>query len=151
MRRTLVQQPFEVDVPSAEAWAGLAQVTRWPEWAPHIKEVRLSPSGGLGPGSAGAFQLRGGLRSTFVMTAWEPPDRWTWIGPALGMTVAYDHRFEPCGPQRTRLIWSLEATGWPVPLFGRLFAAVYRRNLDRAVPRLQAWFVRGEGAAGSAR
>ncbi|HEX4865245.1 MAG TPA: SRPBCC family protein, partial [Acidimicrobiales bacterium] len=90
MRRTLVRESFDVDVPSAEAWAGLAQVTRWPEWAPHIKRVCLSPSDGLGPGSAGAFRLKGGLRSTFVMTVWEPPGRWTWIGPALGMTILYD-------------------------------------------------------------
>ncbi len=37
-----------------------------------------------------------------------------------------------------RITFTVEGAGVGVNIVGRLFAAVYARNLDRAIPRLQA-------------
>jgi uncharacterized membrane protein len=53
MTRATVKRVFEVDAPLEEAWQRLAEVERWPEWAPHITSVTVSPPGELGPTSTG--------------------------------------------------------------------------------------------------
>jgi hypothetical protein len=134
----LVARSFIVDVPSDVAWETLAHVERWPSWAKHIKRVTLHPPGPLTETSSGALQLAGGVRSTFRMEEFEPPHRWQWVGRFLTTLVHYDHRFEIVDSQHTRLVWTVIAEGPGSGSLGRLFGALYTRNLDRAIPRLQA-------------
>ena len=82
--------------------------------------------------------LRNGMTSTFRMTEWNPGRNWKWAGPFLWLRVHYDHRFDPIGPRATRLTWTLDAEGPGASALGRVFAAVYARNLDRAIPRFVA-------------
>jgi len=134
----LVRREFVVDLPLPEAWDRLARVGDWPVWAHHIKSVTLRPSGSLTPSSEGVFRLTGRLRSTFHMETWDPPQRWQWVGRFLTVKVHYDHRFEIDAHQRTRLVWTVAAEGAGAGSLGRLFGAIYARNLDRAIPNLQA-------------
>jgi len=129
---------FVVDVPSEIAWDYLAHVERWPSWARHIKRVTLHPPGPITETSSGALHLVGGIRSTFRMEAFEPPDRWQWAGRFLTTLVHYDHRFETVDSNRTRLVWTVTAEGPGSGSLARLFGVLYARNLDRAIPRLQA-------------
>jgi len=129
---------FEVDVPAARAWAHLARVERWPSWAGHIRSVTLEPPGELSPRTTGVIRLAGGMRSTFRMTRLDPPRSWLWTGRFLWLTVHYDHRFEPLTPERTRVQFVVEVTGVGAGTLGRLFRAIYARNLDRAIPALIA-------------
>ena len=135
---TLVRREFIVDVPLDVAWDHLARVEHWPNWAKHIKRVVLTPPGPLTARSEGKFVLSNGVRSAFRMVAFKPPASWKWMGPFLWLTVHYDHRFEKVDERRTRLVWTVAAEGAGVAIFGRLFAAIYNRNLDRAIPRLVA-------------
>lgn len=48
----------------------------------------------------------------------------------------YDHCFESLSSHQTKLRFVLEASGFGVVFFGQLFAKVYRRNLERAIPLL---------------
>jgi len=134
----LVARSFVVDVPCEIAWDHLAQVECWPSWAKHIKRVTMHPAGPVTETSSGSLHLVGGIRSTFRMEAFEPPNRWQWVGRFLTTLVHYDHRFEPVDPQRTRLVWTVIAQGPGSGSLGRLFGVLYARNLDRAIPRLQA-------------
>lgn len=134
----LVAREFTVDVSVDRAWDHLARVEHWTSWAKHIKQVTLEPSGPLTQTSAGAFRLAGGARSTFRMEIYEPPKRWQWVGRFLTIQVHYDHRFEPVDSEHTRLIWIVTAEGPGSATLGRLFGAIYARNLDRAIPNLQA-------------
>src|SRR5688572_18324334 len=119
---TPIRQEFIVDVPPEDAWQHLARVTQWPRWAKHIKHVELVPAGELTAGSRGIIHLNNGIKSTFQMTEFNLYRNWKWVGPFLWLTVHYDHKFEPIG---------LGAS-----IFGRFFAAIYRRNLKKAIPNL---------------
>ena len=142
MTSATVKRVFEVDAPLEEAWQRLAEVERWPEWAPHITSVTVSPPGELGPTSSGALQIKRLGRNTFRMSVWEPLVRWEWVGGLPGVRIYYDHRFESSGPAATRLEWLVELRGPLAPLIRPVFARMYGRNLDRAIPRLQEWFRR---------
>ncbi len=135
--RELVKREFVVEVPLPRAWDHLAHVEAWTTWARHIKHVTLDPPGPLTNQSAGSFRLAGGARSTFRMEDFEPPTRWQWVGRFLTADVHYDHRFEPIDDGRTRLVWTVTADGLGEGSLGRVFGAIYARNLDKAIPNLQ--------------
>lgn len=96
--------------------------------------------------TSGEIRLKNGIRSTFRMTELREGRSWKWSGPFLWLRVDYDHQFRELDPSRTELTFLVEATGFAVGVFGRLFAAIYARNLDRAIPRLIRT-LEGESAA----
>ncbi len=132
----LLERRFRVKVSVEGAWAHLEQVERWPSWARHIRRVELRPPGVLVPESAGTIWLANGIRSVFRMEDLNPPRNWKWAGPFLWMTVHYDHQFASVGPQESEIRFVLEAEGFGTGVLGRLFAMIYARNLDRAIPLL---------------
>jgi hypothetical protein len=150
MARVAVQRSFDVAVPLEEAWRCLAEVGGWPEWAPHIRLVAVSPSGSLGPSSTGVLRVRRLGRSlrmgqgeepraTLRMSAWEPPEHWDWARGLPWVRIEYDHRFEASGDETTAMTWVVRLDGPLAWLVRPVFAWIYGRNVDRAIPRLQDW------------
>ena len=135
---TLIHREFTVVVPLQTAWYHLARIEQWPSWARHIKQIDLHPPGELGPTSSGVLHLTNGMKPTFRVTEFNPPRSWKWVGSFLWCTVLYDHRFESLDPEHTKLIFIVEAKGFGASILGRLFAWIYRRNLERAIPLLIA-------------
>lgn len=133
---TLIDREFIVKVSSERAWQHLTRLDQWPTWARHIKRIEVQPPGELDNHSSGVIQLANGMKSTFRMTEFNPGRNWKWVGPFVWLTVQYDHRFEPLSSDQTRLRFVLEASGFGVNVFGRVFAKIYRRNLARAIPLL---------------
>jgi len=133
---TLLQREFTVNVPLQRAWDHLARIEQWPSWAPHIKKIELQPPGELGPASTGVIHLANGMKPAFRMTEFNPSRSWKWVGPFLWATVHYDHQFEALDGAHTRLIWVVEAQGFGAGILGRLFAMIYRRHLEKAIPLL---------------
>ena len=133
---TLLRREFTVDRPIEKAWQHLARVEQWPSWAKHIRHVEVQPPGELGPTSTGLIHLSNGVKSAFRMSEFNPYRSWKWVGGFLWLTVHYDHRFEELNSTQTKLTWVVEAKGFGVSVFGRLFAKIYAKNLDRAIPLL---------------
>jgi hypothetical protein len=133
---TLLRREFAVDLPLETAWQHLARVEQWPTWAKHIQQVQVQPAGELGPQSAGVIRLSNGVKSAFTMTEFNPYRNWKWAGRFLWLTVHYDHLFEELNPRQTKLTWVVAGEGFGVSVFGRLFAKIYAKNLDRAIPLL---------------
>ena len=133
---TLIDREFTVNASLEKAWQHLARVDQWPTWAHHIKHIELNPPGELNPQASGFIHLANGIKSTFRMTEFNAYRNWKWVGPFLWLTVEYDHRFKSLNDHQTQLRFVLEASGFGVGLFGRLFAKVYRRNLEKAIPLL---------------
>src|SRR6478672_1792577 len=134
----LIQREFTVDVPLRRAWDHLARIEQWPSRAPHIKRIDLVPPGELGPHSTGVIHLANGMEPAFRMTEFEPPRNWKWVGRFLWLTVIYDHQFEPLDSNQTKLIWVVQAKGFGAGILDRVFARIYRVNLEKAIPLLIA-------------
>ena len=84
----------------------------------------------------GVRHLANGMKSTFQMTEFNPYRNWKWVGPFLWLTIHYDHRFESVNSNQTDVRFVLQASGLGVGFFGWLFAKVYSRNLEKAIPLL---------------
>jgi polyketide cyclase/dehydrase/lipid transport protein len=132
----LLERRFKVRSSLEKAWAHLEKVEQWLSWARHIWCIELRPSGPLRLDSAGTIQLTNGVRSTFRMEELNAGSNWKWTGPFLWLTVHYDHQFRRIGPEETEIGFVLDGEGFGAGVFGRLFAAIYARNLDRAIPSL---------------
>jgi hypothetical protein len=137
--RILVERIFDVGLPSPTVWALLAQVGRWPEWAPHIRRARLHGEGELGPDSEGEFRFRPVGSGRVHMTAWEPPHLWSWRGRVVGLPIVYHHHFQALAGDRTRLRWVVELAGGRRGCRAKAFARAYARIIDRIRPRFVAW------------
>ena len=133
---TLIERGFTVNVSLERAWQKLARLDQWPRWAHHIKRIEVQPPGELGPQTSGVIYLANGMKATFRMTEFNPGHSWKWVGPFLWLTVHYDHCFESLSSHQTRVTFVLEASGFGAGFFGRLFAWVYRRDLEKAIPLL---------------
>lgn len=131
-----LRREFTVELPPEKAWQHLARVEQWPSWARHIKQVEVHPPGELEPESMGRLHLSNGLKPVFKVTEFNPYRNWKWVGNFLWLTVHYDHHFEEVNSTRTKLTWVVEATGFGVSVLGRLFAKIYSKSLDRAIPLL---------------
>jgi hypothetical protein len=143
--KVLIRREFIVDVPVERAWEHLARVEAWPSWAKHIQSVTVEPQGKIAPSTIGVFHLANPLRSgspgpkaRFAMTEFVPKSNWKWVAKFLWLTVHYDHRFEPINDARTKIQFIIGATGFGKLVLGKLFAAIYAKNLDKAIPNLIA-------------
>jgi len=132
----LLERRFRVKIPLEKAWAHLEKVEQWPSWARHIRRIDIRPAGPLGPTSEGAIQLSNGIRSIFRMEELNAGNNWKWAGPFLWITVHYDHRFNRIGPAESEIGFVLDGEGFGAGVLGRVFAAIYARSLDRAIPNL---------------
>lgn len=61
-----------------------------------------------------------------------------WTGRFLWLRVDYDHVIDPAGLQASKVTFRVDVGGLGTAVFGRLFARVYRRNLDKAIPHVVA-------------
>ncbi len=136
----LIQREFIVDVPLEQAWQHLARVEAWPSWAKHIKSVTVEPPGELAPCTVGTLHLTNGMKARFAMTEFVPNRHWKWVSNFLWLTIHYDHRFEPIEDGRTKMQFIIEAKdlGFGKYILGKLYAALYRKILDKAIVNLVA-------------
>jgi hypothetical protein len=72
------------------------------------------------------------------VTQFQDGRRFRWEGSFLWLRLGYDHLVTTDGTGRVRITFTVEGAGVGVTTIGRLFASVYARSLDRAIPRLQA-------------
>ena len=133
--KRIIDNSFVVRAPLEVAWNHVADIENWPSWAKHIRSVVTLPPGPLSLKTRCTITLSNGLKSTFTMTEFDPMQHWKWASRVFGSEVHYDHIFAESEGQ-TRIRFVIDAHGWSVGLLGGIFASIYRKNLDRAVPLL---------------
>jgi hypothetical protein len=136
--KRLLQRTFAVEAPAERAWAELTAAEQWPRWAPHLRSVQVTPPGPVGPGSRATLRLRNRTRASVRVTEFEDGRRFRWEGSFLWMGLGYDHLVRTDAAGRVSITFIVEGAGVGVDTIGPLFASIYARNLDRAIPRLQA-------------
>lgn len=123
-----VDRSVEVEAPLEQAWHQLADGA-----------VAPVSDGELGPTSRGALHIERLGRNSFRMSAWQPPTRWEWVGGLPEGRIYYDHRFRVSGPGINTIAVVGRLARTHVTLTRGVFARVYGRKLDLAIPRLLEW------------
>jgi uncharacterized membrane protein len=136
--RRLLERTFAVEATAERAWAELVAAEQWPRWARHLASVQVTPPGLVGPGSRATLKLTNHTTATVRVTEFQDGRRFRWEGSFLWMGLGYDHLVTTNDAGRVSITFTVDVAGVGVNTIGRLFASVYARNLDRAIPRLQA-------------
>jgi Polyketide cyclase / dehydrase and lipid transport len=136
--KRLLERAFVVEAAAERAWAELLAAEQWPKWAQHLRSVQVTPAGPVGPGSSATLKLTNHTTATVRVTEFQDGRRFRWEGSFLWMGLGYDHLVTTDGTGQVTITFTVDAAGPGVNMFGPLFAGIYARNLDRAIPRLQA-------------
>lgn len=136
--REVLREEITVDRPDTVAWDHMAQLEQWPTWGHHIRRMTPSPPGPLSDSTSVLLHMRNGARTTMVVTEFEPPRRWVWEGRSFMTVTRFEHRFEPVGEGRTRILFLAWMGGPMARPVGWMFGRMMRRYLARGLPKLKA-------------
>jgi hypothetical protein len=136
--KRLLERTFVVEAAAERAWADLLAAEQWPRWARHLRSVQVTPPGPVGPGSSATLRLKNRTKASVRVTEFEDGRRFRWEGSFLWMDLGYDHVVTTDDTGRVTITFTVEGAGVGVNTIGPLFASIYARQLDRAIPRLQA-------------
>ncbi len=136
--KPLLERTFAVEAAAERAWDELVAAEQWPRWAQHLGSVQVAPPGPVGPGSSATLKLKNRTKARVRVTEFEDGRRFRWEGSFLWMRLGYDHLVTIDDTGQVRITFTVEGAGVGVDTIGPLFASIYARNLDRAIPRLQA-------------
>jgi hypothetical protein len=127
-----------------EVWAYMADVGRWPEWAPTVLEGRVRGGGPLQPGSRveQRAKLPLGLsrgRSQEV-TVVEEPRAMAFAGPLGTSSARWGMEFEPLGDRQTdAMMWiEVDLTGIMRAIPSRMFQDRIQRVSDIEMVAIKA-------------
>jgi Polyketide cyclase / dehydrase and lipid transport len=136
--KRLLERTFAVEAAAERAWTELVEAERWPRWARHLRSVQVTPPGPVGPASSATLKLTNHTTATVRVTEFQDGRRFRWEGSFLWLGLGYDHLVTTDETGRVSVTFTVDAAGPGVNTIGPLFATIYARNLDRAIPRLQA-------------
>jgi hypothetical protein len=136
--KRLLERTFAVEATAERAWAELVAAQQWPRWARHLASVQVTPPGPVGPGSSATLKLTNHTTARMRVIEFQDGRRFRWEGSFLWLGLGYDHLVTTDEVGRVHITFAVDGAGRGVNTIGRLFASIYARNLDRAIPRLQA-------------
>jgi len=136
--KRLLERTFVVEAAAERAWAELVEAERWPRWAQHLGRVQVTPPGPVGPGSSATLRLKNHTKASVRVTEFQDGRRFRWEGSFLWLSLGYDHLVRTDEAGRVSITFIVDGAGVGVDTIGSLFASIYARQLDRAIPRLQA-------------
>ncbi len=126
-----------IAAPPERAWAVLADVDRWPEWAPTVTEVKALGNAGLILGAEYRLVQPKIEPAVWKVAALEEGRSFTWASTAPGVkTLAY-HLVEPA-EVGTRLTLRIEMSGAMAWLGGLVAGRVIRSYMEQEAQALKA-------------
>lgn len=134
---------------SAEAFAFMADVTRFVEWDPGVKRVRRVAGDGAGVGTAYELTVQAGGTTVmrYEVKEYEPPRRILLVARTPFLTSVDEVRVEPASSGCVVTYDAKLTLNGPLGFFDPLLRPVFRRIGDRAAAGLRR-VLSGKVAAG---
>ena len=132
-----VQRSLTIDAPPAQVYEAFVDLSRWLQWNPHLREVKLLSKGPLTTGSRARVALKlNPLPSVWEVTEMNPGRSFAWASSLLpGIRLVFDHVAESAdGGTRATLRIDIEG---PLAFLAGLASTIYGRNLDHSLAALK--------------
>lgn len=130
------EHTIDINASSAEAWAILADLQRWPEWTPTVKSFEWVEGDMLALGALARLGLDGAPKATWTVTNVDEGRSFTWEADTRGVHTVASHYIEP-RDGGSRVTLTLDQTGFMATLFRPMISRVSRRNLQREAQGLK--------------
>jgi uncharacterized protein YndB with AHSA1/START domain len=133
-----VEHATFIGAPPEVVWRVTTDVERWPEWTPTVTSVKKISDGALGPGSAVRLKQPGQPESTWVVTVFEPGNRFAWETRRTGLRMVGSHEISVDG-EGTRNVLRVDAEGAMALLLWPALRLAFRRALKQENDGLKAF------------
>lgn len=129
-----IRSAIEIRAPLELVWQVLTEFPAYPEWNPHLRQVRGRPGQGRRlsvlsqPPGARAVRLRPRIID------WTPPHELRWRASFVAERLfsgEHGFRLEPLGADRVRFVQDETFRGLLVPLYSRLRLPATRRGFEQ--------------------
>ena len=121
-------QSFQINAPIASVWQIMADVERYPDWAPTFEKAEFLGGKTLAEGLRVRLWVKGTPPSEFVVMEFTGGSRFAWETKARGVHARADHLLE-ASAGGTRLTLTVDTSGFMATLFVPMLKRVSVRNL----------------------
>lgn len=119
----------DIAAPPERVWAVLADLTSWSSWAATVTESTLLTGAPVGIGSRVKLRQPRLPANTWVVTCWEPGQRFTWETARGGLRTVADHVLE-AAPGGSRVTLSVTTSGPLAPVADLFMGSMARRYVQ---------------------
>ncbi len=134
----IIERSLLINAPPARVYEAYVDLSQWPEWTPHFREIRLLTEGPLAVGS----RARISLKINPLATVWEVTEivdgrSFAWASSSLpGLRLVFHHIAEGAD-DGTRATLRIHIRG-PLAFLTHFVGRIYGRNLDHALRLLKS-------------
>lgn len=132
---------YTVDVaaPPERIWQAMADVERWPEFAPQFKSIVRTDEGPLALGKTARVTPHGFWGAVWTVIEFEAPRSFTWEAGILpGIHLVAGHIVQPKG-EGADVTLSLQASGPMWFLLAPVLSRIFHRNVRQEGDGLKAY------------
>jgi uncharacterized protein YndB with AHSA1/START domain len=123
-----IEHAIHIGAPPDVVWRVTEDVERWPEWTPTLTSVTRLDEAPFGPGSIARIKQPGQPEAEWVVTVFEPGQRFEWETRRPGLRMVATHEISPAGAG-TKNVLRVEAKGPVAVLLWPVLGLVMRRAL----------------------
>lgn len=131
------QTEIEIDAPAERVWAVMADVDRWHEWTPSIREVRRLGGAPLAVGTRALIRQPKFPPALWTVTVLVPGERFEWVSVAPGLRVT-GHHAVTATPAGARATLGVSIEGLFGGAWARLTQAITERYIGYEAEGLRA-------------
>ncbi len=146
-----IRSAIEIRAPIDVVWQVLTEFAAYPEWNPHIRQLRGKPAEGRRVSIVSRPPGARAMRFRPVVVTWTPPHELRWRSTLLSARLfsgEHGFRLEPLAGDRVRFVQDETFRGLLVPLYSRLRLPATRRGFEQMNQALRE---RAEALAEAAR
>ena len=132
------EQSIEIDATQRRVWDVLTDLEAWPRTVDTVEELEILTPPPIDVGTRVRLKQPKLPEGTFTVTEWTAPSFFEWRQQSTGATSVAGHRVEALGPDRARLVLTLEMRGLMISIVGRFYRDLVREYLQREANGMQA-------------
>ncbi len=134
-----ISNAVHINAPPERVWRVMADVERWPEFAPQFKTIKWKDQGPLTLGKTATVTPKGFFGAPWTVVEYTEGRSFTWDANMLpGVHLSGGHVVEAEG-DGTRVTLSLKASGPMWMLLAPALARIFRRNVQQEGEGMKAF------------
>ena len=132
------EQSIDIDATQQRVWDVLTDLESWPRTVDTVETIEILTTAPIGVGTRVRLKQPKLPEGTFTVNEWSAPSFFEWTQKANGVTSVAGHRVEALGPDRARLLLTLEMRGLMISIVGRFYDGLVRDYLQREANGMKA-------------
>jgi uncharacterized protein YndB with AHSA1/START domain len=134
-----INNTVHIDAPPERVWRAMADVERWPEFAPQFQAIKRRDEGPLALGKSARVTPKGFFGAPWTVVEYTEGRSFTWDANMLpGVHLSAGHIVEP-EDGGTSVTLSLKASGPMWLLLAPALARIFRRNVRQEADGMKAY------------